>query len=41
VVTVEPLGKLTSSTTDELAAEADRIAPFRGAETGELRTATL
>jgi DNA glycosylase AlkZ-like len=39
VVTVEPLGKLTSSTADELAAEADRIAPFRGAETGELRMA--
>jgi hypothetical protein len=41
VVTVEPLGRLTSSATDELAAEAERIAPFRGAETGELRTATL
>jgi hypothetical protein len=41
VVTVEPLGKLTSSATDELAAEADRIAPFRGAEPGELRTAAL
>jgi hypothetical protein len=36
VVTVEPLGKLTSSATDELAAEAERIAPFRGAETGSL-----
>jgi hypothetical protein len=41
VVTVEPLGRLTSSATDELAAEAERIAPFRGAEIGELRTATL
>jgi Winged helix DNA-binding domain len=41
VVSVEPLGKLTASATDELAAEAERIAPFRGAEIGELRTATL
>lgn len=39
LVTVEPLGKLTSSATDELAAEADRIAPFRGADTAQLRTA--
>ena len=41
LVTVEPLGKLTTSAKDELAAEAERIAPFRGADTAELRTATL
>ena len=41
LVTVEPLGELTASAKDELAAEAERIAPFRGAETAELRTATL
>ena len=38
LITVEPLGELTASATDELAAEAERIAPFRGATTGELRT---
>jgi hypothetical protein len=37
VVTVEPLGKLSAAARDGLAAEAVRIAPFRGAETGELR----
>jgi hypothetical protein len=37
VVTVEPLDELAASARDELAAEAARIAPFRGAETGELR----
>ena len=41
LINVEPLGKLTTSAKDELAAEADRIAPFRGAETGAVRTATL
>ena len=40
-VTVEPLGRLTATAKDELAAEAERIAPFRGAETAELRTARL
>jgi Winged helix DNA-binding domain len=39
VVTVEPLGELTKAAKDELAAEAERIAPFRGAETGELKPA--
>jgi hypothetical protein len=39
VVTVEPLGKLTKSLKEELAAEAERIAPFRGADAGELRLA--
>lgn len=41
LVTVEPVAELTASVKDELAAEADRIAPFRGAQTGELRTAPL
>jgi hypothetical protein len=41
VVTVEPLGKLTAAAKDELAAEAERIAPFRGAETAELRIAKI
>jgi len=41
LITVEPLCELTSSESAELAAEAERIAPFRGAETAELRTATL
>jgi hypothetical protein len=36
VVTVEPLGELAPGTKDELAAEAERIAPFRGAGTAEL-----
>jgi hypothetical protein len=36
VVTVEPLGKLTAAAKDELAAEVERIAPFRGAESGRL-----
>ena len=40
-VTVEPLGRLTAPASDALAAEAERIAPFRGAETAELRIATL
>jgi hypothetical protein len=37
----EDAAKAVISATDELAAEAERIAPFRGAETGGLRTATL
>jgi hypothetical protein len=37
LVTVEPLGKLSAATRDGLAAEAERLAPFRGAETAELR----
>jgi hypothetical protein len=37
VVTVDPLGELTASATEELAAEAERIAPFRGAETAQAR----
>ncbi|MGH2839667.1 MAG: DNA glycosylase AlkZ-like family protein [Solirubrobacteraceae bacterium] len=41
LITVEPFGKLTPSAKDELAAEAERIAPFRGADTAEVRTATL
>lgn len=40
-VTVEPLDALDMAAADELAAEADRIAPFRGAEAAELRTGTL
>lgn len=41
VVTVEPLGRLTKAARAALAAEAERIAPFRGAETAELRVAEL
>jgi Winged helix DNA-binding domain len=41
LVTVEPLGELQGSVKEELAAEAERIAPFRGAATGELRTGAL
>jgi hypothetical protein len=41
LVTVETLRELTSSEREELAAEAEHIAPFRGAGTGELRTGTL
>ncbi|MDP1848811.1 MAG: crosslink repair DNA glycosylase YcaQ family protein [Solirubrobacteraceae bacterium] len=40
LVTVEPLGRLSAATRDELAAEAERLAPFRGAETAELRIET-
>jgi len=39
LVIVEPLGKLEQSTRDALATEAERLAPFRGAETGELALA--
>lgn len=41
LITVEPLGELTTSTKDELTAEAERIVPFRGAEAAALRIATL
>jgi hypothetical protein len=41
LVTVEPLGELATAATDELAAEAERIAPFRGADIGELRLGTV
>ncbi len=41
LVTVEPLRELTASEQDELAAEAERIAPFRGVATGELLIAEL
>ncbi len=41
VVTVEPLGDLGVAARDELAVEAERIAPFRGADNGELRVATV
>jgi hypothetical protein len=40
VVTVASLGDLTPSVQERLAAEAARLAPFRGAETAELRVAT-
>jgi Winged helix DNA-binding domain len=36
VVTVEPLTKLTAAAEEELAAEAERLAPFRGAESAQL-----
>ena len=36
VVTIEPLGRLTRAAKDALAAEAERVAPFRGAQTAEL-----
>jgi hypothetical protein len=38
LVEVEPLRRLTAADKGELAAEAERIAPFRGAERGEVRT---
>jgi len=37
LVTLEPVGALPARARDELAAEAERLAPFRGAETAELR----
>ena len=37
VVTVEPVRDLSATAEEQLAAEAERIAPFRGAERGELR----
>ena len=39
LITVEPLGKLTSAATDELAGEIERLAPFRWADSGDLRLA--
>ena len=39
VVELEPLRKLSAAECDGLAAEAERLAPFRGAETGELALA--
>jgi hypothetical protein len=41
MISVEPLGKLTTSAKDELAAEAERIAPFRGADASQLKIATI
>ncbi len=41
LVTVESLAKLKASVRDELAAEAERLAPFRGADSAELRTAKI
>jgi hypothetical protein len=41
LVTVEPSGKLRAAARDELAAEVERLAPFRGAESGQLRMGTL
>jgi hypothetical protein len=41
LVTVEPLGELATTVRDELAAEAQRIGPFRGADAGELRLGTV
>ncbi|HEV2786559.1 MAG TPA: crosslink repair DNA glycosylase YcaQ family protein [Solirubrobacteraceae bacterium] len=41
LVTAEPLGDLTAAAKEELAAEAARIAPFRGAEAGALRVAAV
>ena len=41
LITMEPLGKLTTSARSEIATEAERIAPFRGADTCEVRSATL
>jgi hypothetical protein len=37
LVTVEPITRLAAAAEDDLSAEAERIAPFRGAETGELQ----
>jgi hypothetical protein len=41
LVTVEPLGDLGSAVRDAVAAEAERIGPFRGADTGDLRLGTV
>jgi hypothetical protein len=41
LVTVEALGRLPASAKHDLAAEAERIAPLRGADTAEVRMATL
>jgi hypothetical protein len=39
--TVEPLGELPGSAMDEVAAEVERMASFRGAATRDLRIAAL
>ena len=41
VVTVEPIGRLRAATKDGLTSEAERIAPFRGADLAEMRIGTL
>ena len=41
VITVEPLGRLKAAAKDALAGEAERIAPFRGAQAGELQIGTV
>jgi winged helix DNA-binding protein len=41
VVTVEPIEKLEAAAKDGLAAEVERIAPFRGAETAETKIGAL
>jgi winged helix DNA-binding protein len=41
VVTVEPIEKIEPAAKDRLAAEAERIAPFRGAETAETKIGVL
>ena len=41
VVTAEPLGKLSRAARDGLSAEAERIAPFRGAAAAEVRIGPL
>jgi hypothetical protein len=41
LITVELLGKLTAAAKDALPAEAERVAAFRGAETAEVRIATV
>jgi hypothetical protein len=42
VVTVEPLGgRFAPAAQDAIAAEAERIAPFRGAQTAQVQVATV
>jgi hypothetical protein len=41
LVTVEPLGRLTAAGRDELPAEVERLVPFRGAESGQVRIGVL
>jgi Winged helix DNA-binding domain len=40
VVRVEPIGRLTAGAKEEMAAEAERIAPFRNADAGVVQIAT-
>jgi Winged helix DNA-binding domain len=40
VVTVEPIGRLTAAAKEEMADEADRIAPFRSADAGVVEIGT-